>query len=142
MFLSSTLPPIYQIAMKEFAKSFYKSKAWQDVRQYVLLRDFNLCVRCGRAAEEVHHIVRLNPQNIKDPLVALNPDNLESLCHECHTAEHERERTHRAENFTDAYIFDSQGMLVRKAPPQGILHTTQGRGTEEGSAQQPDGACV
>ena len=75
---------------RDFSKAFYKSKQWQDVRQYVLLRDFNLCVRCGNAAEEVHHIIRLTPKNIRDPLVALNPDNLESLCHDCHAAEHSR----------------------------------------------------
>ena len=104
---------------RDFAKAFYKSKQWQDVRQYVLLRDFNLCVRCGKAAEEVHHKIRLTEKNVKDPLVALNPDNLESLCHECHTAEHEAERTHREKNFTDAYTFDSNGFLVRRDAPLG-----------------------
>lgn len=102
---------------KDFAKAFYKSKQWQDVRQYVLLRDFNLCVRCGNAAEEVHHIIRLTPKNIRDPLVALNPDNLESLCHDCHAAEHEADRTHREKNFTDEYAFTPDGLLVRIAPP-------------------------
>ena len=102
---------------RDFSKAFYKSKQWQDVRQYVLLRDFNLCVRCGNAAEEVHHIIRLTPKNIKDPLVALNPDNLVSLCHDCHAAEHENDRTHRKKNFTDEYAFTPEGLLVRIAPP-------------------------
>lgn len=79
--------------MKDFAKSFYKSKAWQSVREYVMTRDGRLCVDClarGQytPAEEVHHIQELTPENIRDPEVSLNPKNLVSLCRECHRKRH------------------------------------------------------
>lgn len=79
--------------MKDFARKFYKSQAWRNVRDYCMSRDHYLCVDCmkqGRLnpAEEVHHITELTPDNIDDPSITLNPDNLVSLCRECHRARH------------------------------------------------------
>lgn len=79
--------------MQEYAKKFYKGKAWQKCRAFVWSRDRGLCVDCMRRglitpAEEVHHITELTPENINDPAVSLNPDNLVSLCRECHKARH------------------------------------------------------
>ena len=61
---------------REFSKAFYHSKQWQQVREYVLMRDSYLCRICGRPAEEVHHKIHLTPGNLYDPRVNLNPDNL------------------------------------------------------------------
>lgn len=79
--------------MKEFAKKFYKSKQWQIIRETAIKRDRYLCVDCMRAgiitpAEEVHHIIELTPENINDPSISLNLDNLVSLCRECHQKRH------------------------------------------------------
>lgn len=78
--------------MKEFAASFYKSKAWQACRasyidQHPLCED---CLARGiyTPAEIVHHIVELTPENITDPTIALSHDNLRAVCRECHAAEH------------------------------------------------------
>lgn len=48
------------------------------------------CLKKGiyTPAEEVHHIVELTPSNVSDPNIALNADNLISLCRECHRARH------------------------------------------------------
>ena len=73
---------------REFSKAFYHSKQWQQVREYVLMRDSYLCRICGQPAEEVHHKIHLTPENLYDPRVNLNPDNLISLCRECHFKEH------------------------------------------------------
>ena len=35
-----------------------------------------------------HHKKHLNSHNIGDPAVALNQDNLEALCKDCHNKEH------------------------------------------------------
>ena len=61
-------------------------------------RDSFLCQDClaeGRytPAEEVHHIEPLTPDNISDQSIALNPDNLVSLCRECHKARHSTRRS-------------------------------------------------
>ena len=96
--------------MRDFAKSFYASKAWKRVREYVFLRDMKLCVRCGKPGEIVHHKEHLTPENISDPFVSLNEHNLETLCRECHGIEHEGEPvTERG------LVFDEDGNLVERS---------------------------
>lgn len=48
------------------------------------------CMKEGRvtAAEEVHHIKFITPENINDPNVTLNWNNLVALCRECHRKRH------------------------------------------------------
>ena len=79
---------------QEWAKKFYKSKRWQIARDYALRRDNFMCQSpgCYKPAEEVHHIIHLTQQNIDDPEIATNPDNLVSLCRDCHFKEHKKER--------------------------------------------------
>ena len=79
--------------MKPFAVSFYKSKAWKTCRASYMERVGGLCEDClkvGRftPAEIVHHITELTPENIHDPKVTLNWDNLEAVCRECHAEKH------------------------------------------------------
>lgn len=108
---------------QEFAKRFYKSQAWQNVRSHVLKRDFFLCVKCGHPAEEVHHIIHLNPNNIHDPSIALNEKNLISLCRDCHFDEHridklkgiQKKKEQKEED--SEYVFDENGYLVRRNTP-------------------------
>lgn len=91
--------------MKPYAKGFYKSKAWQSVREFVMSRDARLCQDCLKkgkitTAEEVHHIVEITHDNITDPSITLNPDNLVSLCRECHAARHgARPRRYKVDEF-------------------------------------------
>lgn len=91
--------------MKPWAEKFYKSAAWKRVRDAAIRRDAYLCVDCMKKnklmpAEEVHHIIELTPDNIHDPKIALNLDNLVSLCKECHAARHgARERRYTLDEF-------------------------------------------
>ena len=39
---------------------------------------------------EVHHIIYLTPENVTDPEISLNQDNLLLLCNECHNKKHGR----------------------------------------------------
>lgn len=68
---------------------FYKSAAWLKCRAFVLIRDNYLCQTCLRnkrltPANTVHHKIPLE----EAPELALNPDNLESICPSCHNKEH------------------------------------------------------
>ncbi|URN94569.1 MAG: HNH endonuclease [Candidatus Pristimantibacillus lignocellulolyticus] len=68
---------------------FYKSTAWLKCRAYVLLRDNYLCQTCLRdqaltPANTVHHI----KARLDYPDLALDTDNLESICPSCHNKEH------------------------------------------------------
>lgn len=78
--------------MKDFAKKFYMSKAWQRCRAaYIAKRiaiDGGVCQVCGREQGYiVHHIVALNEKNITDPHVTLNHNNLRYECKQCHDDE-------------------------------------------------------
>lgn len=79
------------------------------------MRDKYLCRHCGAPAKEVHHIRHLDPKNIWNPEITLNPDNLISLCHECHHQEHKGEHGGgRKKEEEYPYEFDENGQLVRK----------------------------
>jgi hypothetical protein len=93
---------------KDFARSFYKSKAWRNARAYVLRRDLFSCHDCGCRATEVHHLTELNPDNINDPAISLNPDNLVSLCSVCH-----KKRTLGKGDVADGLEFDENGQVVK-----------------------------
>lgn len=95
--------------MREFAKDFYNSKPWRELRAYVYKRDCGLCVRCGAPGEIVHHKIHLTPKNINNPSIALNEDNLELLCRNCHAIEHEGALAVDRE-----LMFDVNGNLVKR----------------------------
>ena len=68
---------------------FYKSGEWLDERNKALRRDNNECQKCkseGRVslAQCVHHIKHLKT----NPELALDINNLISLCNSCHNVEH------------------------------------------------------
>lgn len=48
----------------------------------------SLCEKCDAIGTEVHHKIRLTPENVNDPEISLNQDNLMLLCNECHNKEH------------------------------------------------------
>ena len=95
--------------MREFARSFYLSKAWRTTRDYIFARDMGLCVRCGKPGEIVHHKIHLTPENINNPDISLSADNLELLCRDCHALEHIAELPTAAE-----LMFDEQGNLIER----------------------------
>lgn len=79
--------------MQDYAKSFYKSKAWQHTREAYLQKVGRLCERCLKKglyhpAVIVHHKVYIDAETINNPEVTLCFDNLEALCRECHEDEH------------------------------------------------------
>ena len=77
----------------ECAESFYKSRTWRKCRDAYAKSVGGLCERClnkglyapGRI---VHHKRYIGPDNINDPTVTLNWENLELLCRSCHELEH------------------------------------------------------
>lgn len=79
--------------MREFAEAFYKSKTWQDCRNRFVQQKRGLCEVClargiFKPGEIVHHKIHLTPENINDPGITLNPDNLMLLCRDCHATAH------------------------------------------------------
>ena len=74
-------------------KRFYKSKEWQRCRASYISSVGGLCERClkkgiVRPGKIVHHKEYISVENITDPIILLNPDNLEYVCLECHNRIH------------------------------------------------------
>ena len=70
-------------------RAFYRSSAWLKTREAVLARDNHLCQKCLRkgivtTTNTVHHITPLEDA----PELALDMDNLESICPACHNVDH------------------------------------------------------
>lgn len=74
--------------MKEYAQTFYKGQAWQKLSSAYMESIHYICERCGGVAEICHHKKYITPDNINDPTITLNWDNLEGLCMDCHNKEH------------------------------------------------------
>ena len=82
-------------SVKEFARKFYSSKAWQHTRAAYAKSKRNLCEVClekglYKPCEIVHHKVELTPDNIDNPDITLNWQNLQCVCRDCHAMIHDR----------------------------------------------------
>ena len=97
------------IVLKPFARGFYNSKAWQDCRNAYFVSQHGLCEKCQCAGKIVHHKVGLTPENINDPTITLNWENLELLCQECHNQVH-----FACEAVVGDLAFDADGNLVQR----------------------------
>lgn len=103
---------------QDFAKRFYKSKAWQQCRRAYIFKVHGLCERClskgiYTPGVIVHHKVLLTASNINDPSVSLNHDHLLYVCLECHNREHMGDGATRED-----VMFDSNGDVVKRYAPR------------------------
>ncbi len=95
--------------MKEYAKSFYKSQAWKDCRNAYAARVHHLCENClargiYKPGEIVHHIEHITPENISNPEITLNFNNLELVCRDCHAEKHKAKKIFRYEISPDGHV--------------------------------------
>ena len=69
---------------------FYNTKAWKKTRK-LYIAEHPICESCKiELAKEIHHIIHLTPENVKDSDIAFGFNNLKALCRECHNKEHNR----------------------------------------------------
>lgn len=102
---------------KSWAKKFYNSNAWIKCKKsYIaerILTDGGLCEQCHtNHGYIIHHKTKLTPENINDPDVSLNFDNLMYVCKKCHDEFPE----HLINRLSNSYEFDEEGM-IRPTPP-------------------------
>lgn len=95
--------------MKEYAQSLYSSKAWQHTRETYKKKVGGLCELCWargiiKPGEIVHHKIPISPENINDPEIALNFDNLQLVCRDCHAQIHDRKKRR--------YKLDDMGRVI------------------------------
>jgi len=109
---------------------FYQSKAWKDVRKAYALSKHCQCERCGRYVyvdgltdylpkdkrikSIVHHKEYLNDTNYTEDSIALDENNLELLCIDCHNQEHFLKATRKN------LMFDVNGNLVPVSIGRGV----------------------
>lgn len=80
---------------QDFARKLYTSKAWIEFRFNLIIERGPKCQKCGDIIIDTskligHHKIVLTPQNIDDPNVTLNKDNVDLICFDCHNKEHKR----------------------------------------------------
>ena len=105
--------------MQAWAERFYGSAAWHRCRLGYIRERFSIdggrCEACGVAQGYIcHHKIVLTPENIQDPEVALNWDNLQYVCRECHDQfeGHGLRRGARA-----CVVFDAHGQPISRVSP-------------------------
>ena len=72
---------------KEYAKSFYASRRWQQCRKsYIdnrIMIDGGLCEECHKnLGYIVHHKTAITESNVTDPDITMSFGNLEYVCKE------------------------------------------------------------
>lgn len=84
---------VYEVKYNNDIQSIYNSKMWKKLRLWYL-KNNPLCERCLKInlivpAKEIHHKIKISTgKNIDEMLeIALNINNLESLCVACHHKE-------------------------------------------------------
>lgn len=67
---------------------FYNSKEWRILSRSRLQHDGYKCVKCGKVASEVDHIIPIQTPQGWD--LRLDFNNTQSLCLQCHNKKHNR----------------------------------------------------
>lgn len=101
-----TMEEVHNEVLSGNIHAFYVSREWKDKKKQIIIRDNNLCQRClGNWSDGKHPIekIKLTRGTKERPLyvhhikpmkdyfeLALEDDNLISLCFECHEIVEER----------------------------------------------------
>jgi len=67
---------------------FYTTRKWRRCRNGFMANRYFVCERCGGVATIAHHKKPITAENISNPDITLNWDNLEAVCYGCHSAIH------------------------------------------------------
>lgn len=87
---------------REFAGNFYKTALWRNARRLYIQSVGGLCEQCYargiiKHGDTVHHKIHITPENIYDPNITLNPDNMILLCRDCHAELHKSQKRYKVE---------------------------------------------
>lgn len=98
---------------KSFEDVFYSSWAWRKCAAGYKTAVGGICERCRKRGlitpvDEVHHKIRLTQENVNKPEIALNWDNLEALCEDCHKKIHRKQKR---------WTVDEDGNVTPGTPP-------------------------
>lgn len=94
---------------KDYSKDFYNSRKWRNLSSYIREKYNHICQECGEFGDQVHHIIEITPENINNPDITLNENNLTLLCDGCHNKKKKKEL-----DVNDGLYFDFDGNLHSK----------------------------
>ena len=100
---------------RKFAGNFYKTSEWKRTRDLYAKSVGGLCEICWqnglvKSGEIVHHKIHLDETNIKNPDIALNFNNLQLVCRDCHAMLHSSSLENRR------YRVDRDGTVIIDSP--------------------------
>ena len=95
--------------VKRVGDSIYHTTEWRKLRHSYFISQHGLCERCSQPGDVVHHKIYITNDNVNDPNITLNQDNLELLCHDCHNKEHYRVD----EPIKEGFAFDDEGNFIK-----------------------------
>ena len=95
--------------MQDWARAFYKSRAWLETREAYAKSVGWLCEDCLELGQivpgkVVHHKIPLTPKNIRDPEITLAWSNLRLVCQDHHAEEHKKAKGLRYTMLPDGTI--------------------------------------
>ena len=78
-----------------WAMALYQSRQWRELRQALIIERGLHCQLCGRLVSHPSnligdHIEEITPDNVNNPAISLNPDNVQLICEDCHNRKHKR----------------------------------------------------
>lgn len=108
----TSLKPIWKKSMESkqdiSIRRFYRSDKWKVARALKIASVGGLCEKCVAIGTEVHRKIHLTLENVGNPEISLNQDNLLLLCNECYNKEHGRFEGKKE------YEFDADGNMVKR----------------------------
>lgn len=92
-------------------KRFYSSKEWKTCRDAYRKKAKGLCEKCLakgiiKQGDHVHHKIELTLENMNNPTIAYDFNNLELLCFECHMAEHDHFGEYQRKRSKKRFVVD------------------------------------
>ena len=94
-------------------EAFYHSKYWTHCRTAFVAYKRGKCEICGKRGNLVHHKILLTEENVSNPEISLNFDNLMLLCKDCHNKIHADIDSGRADKPTIVEFTPSGDTIVR-----------------------------
>ena len=76
-------------------ETFYHSPQWKQVRQYINVRDMNMCQVCSNAVTDRKIVDHIHPAKLS-PTERLDQANLWTLCYQCHNHKTKLEQSIKA----------------------------------------------
>lgn len=78
-----------------WAMRLYQSREWRELRRAIIQERGLRCEACGWLVHNASdltadHIRELTPETVQDADIALNQDNVQLLCADCHNRKHQR----------------------------------------------------